>query len=119
MKKVLIALAAILIIPYLISAVITKEEVRKIENGASDPNSTSSVSKESAKTAFMSGCDDGSFTNGINQTSYCSCMFDTMEAEKGVNWIADLGINKTETEAIEAMTPYASRCVARQQAIET
>lgn len=117
MKKVIIAIAAIIIIPYLIGAVITREEVRQIENGANNPKSAAGISSESAKTSFMSGCDDGSLnTAEFNQTTYCGCMYDTMAAEKGINWIADLGLNKTEAEASAAMTPYAERCIAIQQA---
>ena len=115
MKKILIVIAALIAVPYLIGAVITREEVRQIENSANNPKSTPAISIDTGKQEFMRTCDDDSLNGAaFDQTSYCGCVFDTIVAEKGINWLANQGLNSSEAELATAMQPYVDRCVAKQ-----
>jgi hypothetical protein len=122
LKTVLIVIALLsapYAVRYAIDAVQTKEQVRQIEQRADDPTSESVIDPVAAKEEWMSSCDDGTL-NGANfsQTTYCGCTFDLIVQEKGLNWVANIGLNGTEAEIKAAIEPFANRCLD-QQNVET
>ncbi len=114
-KIVLIVFVVFGVSSYLINAVITTEQVRQIENGANNPKSASPISAADGKREFMRTCDDNSLDGaGFDQTSYCGCVYDSIVAEKGINWLANQGLNSSESELSAAIQPYVDRCIAIQ-----
>lgn len=96
------------VVSYMISAVATKEEVRKINNGTY--RTTQSEEKELRRT-FMQECDTGEYDGTVfDQTSYCECVLRTMEADYGLVGIGKIGLNNE----LEKMQPYIDRCLAQQ-----
>lgn len=122
LKTVLIVIALLsapYAVRYAIDAVQTKEQVRQIEQRADDPTSKSVIDPVAAKEEWMSSCDDSTLNGAnFNQTTYCGCTFDLIVQEKGLNWIANIGLNGTEAEIKAAVEPYANRCLD-QQNVET
>ncbi len=122
--KILLTIAIIfLVIPagfrYAVDAVQTKEKVRQIEQRADDPNSKSVIDPIAAKKEWMSSCDDNTLDGAnFDQTTYCTCTFDLIVKEKGLNWVANMGLNGTEAEIRAAVEPYANQCL-EQQNVET
>lgn len=103
---------------YLVGAVITQEQVRQVEQRASDPKSQPVVSEETIRAEFMSTCDVGS-TPGLDQTEYCTCTFEILVEEKGINWMINLGLKGTDAEIEAVVMPVAERCVNEQLSLST
>lgn len=117
--KTVLVVIALLSVPYVvryaIDAVQTKEQVRQIEQRADDPNSKPLMDVAEGRKEWMSGCDDGTLNGAnFNQTTYCGCAYDLMVQEKGLNWIANTGLNSTDAEMKEAFRPYSEQCVNQQ-----
>lgn len=116
---VVMLLSAPYAVRYAIDAVQTREQVRQIEQRADDPTSKSVLDPTAAKEEWMQGCDTGEYTGAnFNQTTYCGCTFDLLVQEKGLNWVANMGLNGTDAEIKAAVEPYANRCLD-QQNVET
>jgi hypothetical protein len=116
LKIAAVILVVLIGVPYLSSAIQTKQVVDEISTRADNPTSEPVINISKGRADFMSGCDTGEYDGaGFDQTAYCGCVFDTMLEEKGINWIVKLGLNVDTTEAEAAMEPYANRCVNNQQ----
>lgn len=111
-KSLLISLIIIIMVApvtrYVVSAVSTKQQVDQIQARASDPNSDAGITREEGKKIFMENCDNGQIAGA---TEYCGCMFDSMEADHGMNWMAALGLNKDQDAVAKEMQPYTDKCL--------
>ena len=100
---------------YFIDVVRTQDTLRQVEKGASDPTSQPVVDPRVARHSYMSSCDDGSLDSfSFDQTEYCACTFDSIVAEKGLNWLGDLGLNGSEKDKQDTFATYGTKCLKTQ-----
>lgn len=113
--KIVLVIVAFVVIRYIAGAVMTDIQVRQIKNGANDKNSKVAMSVPEARKFFNEGCDPTPMnSNEFNQTTYCNCVFDSLVETYGINWIANMGLTKTEAELQTAFKKPSDICIYNQ-----
>lgn len=103
---------------YMAGAVVTNEQVRQVNNRASDPKSESVVERAVFYKEFMAGCDDGTLDGAkFDQTTYCNCAFDSMEEKYGLNYMTQSALNDSEEQMLAKFNAEFEGCLKQQGVI--
>ena len=116
--KYIIVIGFFILVRFLAGAVMTDIQVRQIRNGANDKNSKIAMSVPEARKSWNEGCDPTPTVGGaFNQTTYCNCVFDSLVDTYGINWIANMGLTKTQTELQTAFKEPSDACIYDQTSL--
>jgi hypothetical protein len=111
--RILIAVTAAIIgwavASYLVTAIRVERQVNNLSNNPSV------MSTAEFKDGFMQGCMEVDLSGlGINQSQYCSCMYDEVMAGKGMNWAVQAGLDINNPKYQADLERYASICLSKQ-----
>lgn len=113
--SILVFVGAFAGVRYLVEAVVTNEQVRQVNNRANDPKSEPVVSAADVRSEFMKGCDTGEYSGAnFDQSAYCGCVYDKIEAQYGVNYIIKSGLNDSSEDMQTKFAPQINQCLAEQ-----
>lgn len=120
MKNAIIGLVGFVVISsglnYLVSAVVTKQQVDTINNRAKTNTGAPVITRDEAYKSIMAGCDTGTIDRaGFDQTAYCACTANGVLNRYGVNKVASDGLNMSEAEMIEKYQPIIDSCLMQQE----